>query len=62
MWFLIEVENNLFAGFSLFDMGAATKDGNLKGYQVDDYIDVPNFKEMNQCAIIWLMIKNAGIL
>ena len=89
MWFRIEVEHNLFAGFSLFDTEAESQNENVKGYQVDhitndlineaarylnrdiimpedwwfswcysngkrqvdDYIDVPNFKEMNQCAI-----------
>lgn len=89
MWFRIEVEHNLFAGFSLFDMEAIPKDGNLKGYKVNDitaeiideaarylnrdiinpagwwfawcypngkrqddyYDDVPDFKNMNQCAV-----------
>lgn len=89
MWFRIEVEHNLFAGFSLFDTEAKPQDESKKGYQVDcitkelineaaqylnddiimpegwwftwcysngkrqvgDYADVPNFKEMNQCAI-----------
>lgn len=89
MWFRIEVEHNLFAGFSLFDMEAIPKDGNLKGYEVNDitaeiideaarylnrdiinpagwwfawcypngkrqddyYDDVPDFKNMNQCAV-----------
>lgn len=89
MWFRVEVDYNLFAGFCLFDIEAEPKDGNLKGYQVDNisveiideaaqylnrdiimtdawwvtwcysngkrqpdnYIDVPNFKQMNQCAI-----------
>lgn len=87
--FRVEVDYNLFAGFCLFDIEAEPKDGNLKGYQVDNisveiideaaqylnrdiimtdawwvtwcysngkrqpdnYIDVPNFKQMNQCAI-----------
>lgn len=89
MWFRIEVEHSLFAGISLFDTKAIPKDGNLKGYQVNDitpeiieeaakylnrdmitpadwwltwcysngkrqedsYDDVPDFKNMNQCAI-----------
>lgn len=90
MWFRIEVEDNLYAGISLFDTEAIQRDGNLKGYQVDDitteiideaaqhlnrdviitpedwcftwcyangkrqvayYDDVPDFKNMNQCAI-----------
>lgn len=89
MWFRIEVDNNLFAGITLFDTEAILEDGNLKGNQVNDitaeiideaaqylnrdiitpadwwftwcysngkrqdadYVDVPNFKEMNQCAI-----------
>lgn len=89
LWFRIEVEHNLFAGFSLYDMSAEPRDGNRKGYQVNDitvelieetaqylnqdiimpanwwftwcypngkrqdndYPDVPNFKEMNPCAI-----------
>lgn len=36
MWFRIEVEHSLFAGISLFDTDAISKDGNLKGYQVND--------------------------
>lgn len=36
MWFRIEIEYNLFAGISLFDTEAIPKDGNLKGYQVND--------------------------
>lgn len=36
MWFRIEIEHNLFAGISLFDMEAMTKDGNAKGYQVNE--------------------------
>ncbi len=36
MWFRIEIEHNLFAGISLFDTEAASKDGNLKGCQVND--------------------------
>lgn len=36
MWFRIEVEHTLFAGISLFDIEAIPKDGNLKGYQVND--------------------------
>jgi len=89
MWFRIEVEHNLFAGLSLFDTAAEPKDGNLKGYQVNDisaelvdeatqylnrdiitpadwwftwcypngkrqdgyYGDVPDFKDMNPCAV-----------
>ncbi len=89
LWFRIEVEHNLFAGFCLYDTEAKGKDSNAKGYQVneitdeliketaryldrdiilpedwwfawcysngrrqiDDYEDVPNFKEMNTCAV-----------
>lgn len=89
MWFRIEVEHRLFAGFCLFDREALSPDGSPCGYQVDhitptlqeeaaryldrnviapsdwwlaccypngrrqeaDYADVPNFKEMNPCAI-----------
>ena len=89
MWFRIEVDDNLFAGFCLFDMEAEPQYANLKGCEVDDiptelideaakylnrdiydpsawwftwcysngkhqednYADVPNFREMNQCAI-----------
>ena len=36
MWFRIEIEHNLFAGISLFDMEAMPKDGNAKGYQVNE--------------------------
>lgn len=36
MWSRIEVGDNLYAGISLFDTEAIQKDGNLKGYQVDD--------------------------
>lgn len=36
MWFRIEIEHNLFAGFALYDMKAEPKDGNIKGYQVND--------------------------
>ena len=36
MWFRIEVEHNLLAGISLFDTEAIPKDGNSKGYQVND--------------------------
>lgn len=36
MWFRIEIEQNLFAGFSLFDTEAEPQDGYLKGYQVND--------------------------
>lgn len=36
MWFRIEIEHNLFGGFCLFDTEAIPKDGNLKGYQVND--------------------------
>lgn len=39
MWFRIEIVHYLFAGISLFDMEAIPKDGNLKGYQVDDITD-----------------------
>lgn len=35
MWFRIEVEHNLFAGFALFDTEAPPGDGYSKGYQVD---------------------------
>lgn len=90
LWFRIEFEHNLFAGFTLFDFSATRKDGNKVGYQVQEitpemyafaeqyldrdifisnnywwltfcysngiieegnYKDVPNFKEMNKCAI-----------
>lgn len=89
MWFRIEVEHRLFAGFCLFDRKAPSPDGRPGGYQVEhitptlqeeaaryldrdviapsdwwlacrypngrrqeaDYADVPNFKEMNPCAI-----------
>ena len=36
MWFRIEIEQNLFAGFSLFDMEAEPQDGYSKGYQVNE--------------------------
>lgn len=36
MWFRIEVEHHLFAGISLFDTEAMPKDGNSKGYQVNE--------------------------
>lgn len=36
MWFRIEIEQNLFAGFSLFDMEAKPQDGYSKGYQVNE--------------------------
>lgn len=36
MWFRIEIEHNLFAGISLFAMEAMPKDGNAKGYQVNE--------------------------
>ena len=39
LWFRIEVECNLFAGFCLFDKEASSKDGFSKGYQVDDITD-----------------------
>ena len=39
MWFRIEVEHNLFAGFCLFDKEASSKDGFSKGYQVNDITD-----------------------
>ena len=39
LWFRIEVEHNLFAGFCLFDKEAKSKDGFSKGYQVDDITD-----------------------
>lgn len=39
LWFRIEVEHNLFAGFCLFDKEASSKDGFSKGYQVDDITD-----------------------
>ena len=39
LWFRIEVEHNLFAGFCLFDKEARSKDGFSKGYQVDDITD-----------------------
>lgn len=88
LWFRIEVEHNLFAGFSFFDTEAIPIDGNSKGYQVnditanlmdeaaqylnrdiftpadwwlawcypngkrqDDSHDVPDFKQMNPCAV-----------
>ena len=39
LWFRIEVEHNLFAGFCLFDKEASSKDGFSNGYQVDDISD-----------------------
>ena len=36
MWFRIEIEQNLFAGFSLFDIEAEPQDGYSKGYQVNE--------------------------
>lgn len=36
MWFRIEVEHHLFAGISLFGTEAMPKDGNSKGYQVNE--------------------------
>ncbi len=36
MWFRIEIEQNLFVGFSLFDMEAEPQDGYSKGYQVNE--------------------------
>lgn len=36
MWFRIEVDHQLFAGFALFDTGAMPQDGYPKGYQVDE--------------------------
>ena len=39
LWFRIEVEHNLFAGFCLFDKEASSKDGFSNGYQVDDITD-----------------------
>lgn len=91
MWFRIEVEHNLFAGFCLYDREAETKDGK-KGDKITEltpslveeaaayldrniikiqnkhnwwltycypngktqeavYADVPNFMEMNECAV-----------
>lgn len=89
MWFRIEVQDNLFAGITLFDTKADVKDGILKGCEVDEitekmseqaakyidsdiitpvnwwitwcysngkrqdgyYDDVPDFRNMNSCAI-----------
>lgn len=89
MWFRIEVEHNLFAGFALFDTEAISNGGNPEGDQVNDisaeiineaaqyldrdiitpadwwftwcypngkrrddyYDDVPDFKNMNPCAV-----------
>lgn len=89
MWFRIEIDYNLFAGFAMFDTAATGQNDDRNGYQVDEitealleesaqyldkdimspvdwwltwcypngkcqegnYDDVPNFKEMNQCAI-----------
>lgn len=36
MWFRIEVDYQLWAGFTLFDTKAEPQDGYSKGYQVDD--------------------------
>ncbi len=36
MWFRIEIVHYLFAGISIFDTEAMTKDGNSKGYQVNE--------------------------
>lgn len=35
MWFRVEVEHNLYAGIALFDTDAESKDGILKGYEVE---------------------------
>ena len=89
MWFRIEIEENLFAGITLFDTDAEPQYGYTSGYEVDSisvelideaakylnkdiimpigwwftwcytngkhqdgcYADVPNFKEMNPCAV-----------
>lgn len=89
MWFRLEITENLFAGFTLFDMAAEPQTGYPKGYQVDNitpalieeaaqyldrdmispywwwltwcypngkhqdshYDDVPDFRNMNQCAV-----------
>ena len=47
MWFRIEIEQNLFAGFSLFDTEAEPQDGYLKGYQVNDITE----KLVNEAAV-----------
>ncbi len=39
LWFRIEVEHNLFAGFCLFDTKAESRDGYYRGYQVDHITD-----------------------
>ncbi len=39
LWFRIEVEHNLFAGFCLFDKEDRSKDGFSNGYQVNDITD-----------------------
>lgn len=39
LWFRIEVEHNLFAGFCLFDKEDRSKDGFSKGYQVNEITD-----------------------
>lgn len=39
LWFRIEIDNRLFAGFCLFDPTANSPEG--KGNQVDDYDTVP---------------------
>ncbi len=39
LWFRIEVEHNLFAGFCLGLIKKQLKDGFSKGYQVDDITD-----------------------
>ena len=89
MWFRIEIDHNLFAGFAFFDTAAEPKYGysgcqvdqitpellkeasqyldrdiitpadwwlawcypNSKHQDDDSYPDVPNFKQINQCAI-----------
>ena len=47
MWFRFEIEQNLFAGFSLFDTEAEPEDGYLKGYQVNDITE----KLVNEAAV-----------
>lgn len=47
MWFRFEIEQNLFAGFSLFDTEAEPQDGYLKGYQVNDITE----KLVNEAAV-----------
>ena len=49
MWFRIENEQNLFAGFSLFDMEAEPQDGYSKGYQVNE-ITEGLINEAAKCA------------